>query len=96
MICLDVLMKPLEEVLGKDEHNNLNLNRNDDSRSIYYIYNKVTIKFKMWVESLKYTYNKKRFMITPCSHVFHSPCMEKWMELKNECPYCRRPIPPLE
>ena len=40
--------------------------------------------------------NKGPFMITPCNHLFHSKCLEMWLEQKNECPYCRQRIPPLE
>ena len=40
--------------------------------------------------------NKGPYMITPCHHVFHSKCFEMWLEQKNECPYCRQRIPPLE
>ena len=40
--------------------------------------------------------NKGPFMITPCHHLFHSKCLEMWLEQKNECPYCRQRIPPLE
>ena len=40
--------------------------------------------------------NKGPYMITPCHHVFHSKCLEMWLEQKNECPYCRQRIPPLE
>ncbi len=65
------------------------------NRSIV-LYNKTIEKIKMWIESLKYSHEKKKFMVTPCTHAFHTPCLEKWMELKNECPYCRRPIPSLE
>ena len=40
--------------------------------------------------------NEKPFMVTPCHHIFHSRCLELWLEQKNECPYCRAKIPPLE
>ena len=40
--------------------------------------------------------NKGPFMLTPCHHLFHSKCLEVWLEQKNECPYCRQRIPPLE
>ena len=40
--------------------------------------------------------NKGPFMVTPCHHLFHSKCLEMWLEQKNECPYCRQRIPPLE
>lgn len=31
----------------------------------------------------------KLYMFTPCSHAFHSKCLEKWLEYKKECPNCR-------
>ena len=40
--------------------------------------------------------NKGPYMVTPCHHVFHNKCLEMWLEQKNECPYCRQRIPPLE
>ncbi|KAK6587615.1 RING-H2 finger containing membrane associated [Cryptosporidium xiaoi] len=33
---------------------------------------------------------------TPCSHIFHQKCLKKWMDIKLECPTCRRMIPPFE
>ena len=40
--------------------------------------------------------NERPFMVTPCHHIFHSRCLELWLDQKNECPYCRAKIPPLE
>eukprot|EP00475_Leptophrys_vorax_P007491 TRINITY_DN14740_c0_g1_i2.p1 TRINITY_DN14740_c0_g1~~TRINITY_DN14740_c0_g1_i2.p1 ORF type:complete len:539 (+),score=14.62 TRINITY_DN14740_c0_g1_i2:89-1618(+) len=34
-------------------------------------------------------------MVTPCDHVFHSGCLQRWMDIKMECPTCRRPLPPV-
>ena len=31
----------------------------------------------------------KLYMVTPCKHIFHSECLEKWLEHKKECPNCR-------
>lgn len=39
---------------------------------------------------------KKRrntLMITPCQHIFHSPCLLRWAETKMECPTCRAVLP---
>jgi hypothetical protein len=51
-------------------------------------------------ELVKKYYNKNRnkgpFMLTPCHHLFHTKCLELWLEQKNECPYCRQKIPPLD
>ena len=33
--------------------------------------------------------NGELYMFTPCSHVFHRECLEKWFEFKKECPNCR-------
>ena len=50
----------------------------------------------------KYKDNTKRhksnkpYMVTPCHHIFHSRCLEAWLEVKNECPYCRQKIPSID
>jgi hypothetical protein len=40
--------------------------------------------------------NKGDYMVTPCHHIFHKKCLEHWLNVKNQCPYCRQQIPPLE
>ena len=35
------------------------------------------------------------YMVTPCSHVFHTECLENWMSYKLQCPVCRAALPPL-
>lgn len=35
----------------------------------------------------------KKFMGTPCDHVFHSACLLVWMSQKMECPVCRSALP---
>ena len=39
---------------------------------------------------------KGSYMLTPCSHLFHTKCLESWLNVKNQCPCCRQNIPPLE
>ena len=34
-------------------------------------------------------------MQAPCSHVFHAQCLQRWMDVKLECPTCRLKLPPL-
>lgn len=34
----------------------------------------------------------KKYIITPCSHVYHSECLEAWLLYKNECPTDRAPL----
>ena len=31
----------------------------------------------------------RKYMLIKCGHVFHSNCLEKWFEMKKECPSCR-------
>ena len=40
--------------------------------------------------------NKGEYMMTPCNHLFHTKCLESWLNVKNQCPCCRQKIPPLE
>lgn len=44
----------------------------------------------------KVNYIRTNLMQTPCKHLFHSSCLESWMDIKSECPFCRNSIPPLE
>lgn len=36
-----------------------------------------------------------RRVVTPCSHLFHASCLEQWLDVKLECPTCRRTLPPI-
>ncbi|KAF9531755.1 hypothetical protein CPB83DRAFT_84315 [Crepidotus variabilis] len=38
---------------------------------------------------------RRSYSLAPCSHLFHTECLEKWLAIKNICPQCRRPLPPL-
>lgn len=33
-------------------------------------------------------------MLTPCNHFFHVKCLQRWMDVRMECPICRRLLPP--
>lgn len=39
--------------------------------------------------------SRRTYMVTPCKHIFHSPCLEGWMKFRLQCPICREPLPPL-
>jgi len=36
---------------------------------------------------------RNALMVCPCDHVFHTPCLRRWMKQKQECPMCRAPLP---
>ena len=48
---------------------------------------------KIWNfhEYHKNNYDKK-YMVTPCKHVFHTECLEEWFKMKKECPKCRAEV----
>eukprot|EP00804_Cyclotella_cryptica_P025963 CCRYP_002790-RA/>CCRYP_002790-RA protein AED:0.01 eAED:0.01 QI:255/1/1/1/0.66/0.5/4/203/1156 len=39
--------------------------------------------------------DRSGYMLAPCLHIFHSTCLEQWMEVKMECPICRCNLPAL-
>ena len=53
-------------------------------------------KLAMMIQKWNKSNNNMPYMQTPCGHIFHSRCLEPWLEVKNECPLCRQKIPPLE
>ncbi|KAL5198385.1 hypothetical protein ABZP36_001897 [Zizania latifolia] len=40
------------------------------------------------------TQRTSEYMVAPCEHTFHSGCLQRWMDIKMECPTCRRSLPP--
>ncbi|KAL0911381.1 hypothetical protein M5K25_019517 [Dendrobium thyrsiflorum] len=40
------------------------------------------------------TQRSSDYMVTPCDHFFHLGCLQRWMDIKMECPTCRRSLPP--
>ncbi|ORY71874.1 uncharacterized protein BCR38DRAFT_418268 [Pseudomassariella vexata] len=40
-------------------------------------------------------FERRKYMVTPCRHVFHSVCLEGWMRFRLQCPICREELPPL-
>jgi hypothetical protein len=35
------------------------------------------------------------YMVTPCRHIFHTECLEGWMDYRLQCPICRDNLVPL-
>ena len=76
----------------KEYENNLNVNANKEKlNGNKNLLKRITIAFFKSFNFFTISNNKynKEYIITPCNHVFHSICLEKWFENKKECPFCR-------
>lgn len=95
VICLESLMVEVDEnfnTIQKKEKT-----KNSCNKVIHLCFmDRVTRKIKRWIDNMEGKTRKKKYMITPCDHVFHTVCLEKWMRQKNECPYCKGVLPPIE
>lgn len=40
-------------------------------------------------------FERQKYMVTPCRHIFHRECLESWFKLKLQCPVCREELPPI-
>ena len=45
------------------------------------------------IKNIFMKYNKTKLMITPCHHVFHTICLQNWMNVKLICPLCNNVLP---
>ena len=88
--------KEVECVICLDKLKNLvNLDDDYDNKKIEgNIIYKLSMKYLEKIK--KKQANRGDYMITPCHHLFHKKCLEHWLNVKNQCPYCRQQIPPLE
>lgn len=50
---------------------------------------------RRWFGRARAVRERKTYSLAPCHHLFHTDCLEKWLAIKNICPQCRRPLPPL-
>ena len=100
---INILEESCEErqkIINSNKINNENNNdvlletkRNyKNKNSLYQIWEIIKILFTKNLFSFykrRSTLNEELYMFTPCSHVFHRECLEKWFEFKKECPNCR-------
>ena len=51
------------------------------------------LKSKDYLKILEKKRDNGFIMKTPCGHKFHIPCLINWMNIKLECPSCRKDLP---
>ena len=88
-------LEETECVICLDNLNNLRVNMEEDEDFNIKEGNYIE-KIAMMIQKWNKKKNLKPYMRTPCGHLFHTKCLETWLEVKNECPYCRQKIPPLD
>ena len=86
-----------ECVICLENLDNLSVNNENDNDDLYIKENENCIeRLAVMIQKWNKNKNSKPYMKTPCGHIFHSKCLQIWLDVKNECPYCRQKIPPLE
>ena len=92
VICLENLNFDVDENFNKIKKKTKPKTFGYKIMNILYL-NALNEKMKKWIKYLLGKNLKKKYMITPCDHVYHTVCLERWMKQKNECPYCKAEIP---
>ena len=87
--------KEVECVICLDKIGNIEIQEESEINNIKG--NSIKKRIIKYLEKLKnQKENKGNYMLTPCHHLFHTRCLESWLNVKNQCPCCRQKIPPLE
>ena len=85
--------KQLECCICLEKIGNIDINNEEIKNINGNCLKKIIAKF---IEKYNKVYqNKGNYMVTPCNHLFHSMCLEPWLNISNKCPSCRTIIPPL-
>ena len=79
-------MEWFSNLMKKEEKNHKNLD--EKTRTVYTFINKQTRDFVECVICLEEMKNGDKLSIIPCSHMYHSSCLEKWAKKKKVCPLC--------
>lgn len=90
VICLESLKEDVVDQEANKEDDTIFKIKDNSSIRLY------IDRINNYFQSLSTPIKRQKYMITPCDHIYHSVCLESWMKLKNECPYCKRSIPHLE
>ena len=85
----------IDKIINNNDTNNIKDNTSFMNKKNYLLKNIWNVIKVLFYHNFFSFYKKSRslnggiYMYTPCSHVFHTECLEKWFEFKKECPNCR-------
>ena len=79
-------MNFLVNPLGRNRHKGRNINLPE---IIIEDINKLEEGNKSYMICLEEFLSKEKVTALPCIHFFHTNCIKKWIETKNECPVCK-------
>ena len=88
-IIINIKEEKKDKNLIENNNKNNNINNNIFKKMGNIIKILFTKNFFYFYKKNSMVLNGELYMYTPCSHVFHSECLEKWFEFKKECPNCR-------
>ena len=104
-ICLEnIFLNNIEENINSSNLNNTTLTDNKievieneskikNNKTIIRKIKQIFIQSKENIKNICKKTKKSNLMITPCHHVFHSVCLENWMNVKLICPLCNHELP---
>ena len=105
VICLNNIFNEIDNIYNAkfviNDYITLDENEHIQILRKNYIYNLYEEKNNNWKNKYfsLFNFNKrninidnKKYIMTPCKHLFHSKCLEMWLQRKKECPNCRKEI----
>ena len=105
VICLNNIFNDIDNIYNSkfaiNDYITLDENEHIQILRKNYIYNLYEEKNNSWKNKYYslFTFNErnlnienKKYIMTPCKHLFHSNCLEMWLQRKKECPNCRKEI----
>ena len=78
--------------LSQSQEDDFNYNTNACTRCCIRIQISINNCYKNCTNGEK----SKPLMFTPCKHIFHSNCLQLWLETNLVCPICREALPHLQ
>lgn len=90
VICIHPLAPTAGKLYTEDDFLDLNQERRCGLRKVVKLFSNCRNFIDFHRIEIKRA--KKNYMATSCMHYFHTDCLESWIKVKKECPFCRKEI----